>query len=51
VADEKHSYLFVPLLPRYISDQTSALKAADAALELFKVLSLGRGWRDGETGL
>jgi len=30
----------VPLLPRYISDQTSALKAADEALELFKFYHL-----------
>ena len=41
MADEKHSDLFVPLLPKYISDRTGALKAADEALELFKLYHLG----------
>jgi len=41
VADEKHSDLFLPLLPKYISDQPRALKAADDALELFKLYHLG----------
>src|SRR5207253_7237559 len=41
VADEKHSDLFVPLLPKYISDRTCALTAADNALELFKLYHLG----------
>ena len=41
VADEKHGDLFVPLLPKYISDPTRALKAADDALELFKLYHLG----------
>ena len=41
VADEKHSDLFVSLLPKYISNQPRALKAADDALELFKLYHLG----------
>lgn len=41
VADEKHGDLFLPLLPKYISDQPRALKAADDALELFKLYHLG----------
>ena len=41
VADEKHGDLFVPLLPRYISHQMRSLKAADDALELFKLYHLG----------
>jgi pyrroloquinoline quinone (PQQ) biosynthesis protein C len=41
VADEKHGDLFLPLLPQYISDQPRALKAADDALELFKLYHLG----------
>ncbi|MGZ8427277.1 MAG: hypothetical protein ACXWYD_20215, partial [Candidatus Binatia bacterium] len=41
VADEKHSDLFVPLLDKFISNRNSALKAADDALELFKLYHLG----------
>jgi pyrroloquinoline quinone (PQQ) biosynthesis protein C len=41
VADEKHGDLFVPLLPKYISNTPSALKAADDALELFKLYHSG----------
>lgn len=41
MADEKHADLFLPLLPKYISDATRALKAADEALELFKLYHLG----------
>ena len=41
VADEKHGDLFLPLLPKYIADQPRALKAADDALELFKLYHLG----------
>ena len=41
VADEKHSDLFLPLLSKFISNQESALKAADDALELFKLYHLG----------
>lgn len=41
VADEKHSDLFVPLLDKFISNHDSALKAADDALELFKLYHLG----------
>ena len=41
VADEKHGDLFLPLLSRYIADPQSALKAADDALELFKLYHLG----------
>ena len=41
VADEKHSDLFVPLLDRFISNRERALKAADDALELFKLYHLG----------
>ena len=41
VADEKHGDLFTPSLPRYVADPTSALKAADDALELFKLYHLG----------
>ena len=41
VADEKHGDLFLPLLPEYIADQPRALKAADDALELFKLYHLG----------
>ena len=41
VADERHSDLFVSLLPKYISNQPRALKAADDALELFKLYHLG----------
>ncbi len=41
VADEKHSALFLPLLSKFISNQESALKAADDALELFKLYHLG----------
>ena len=41
VADEKHSDLFVSLLPKYISNQPRALEAADDALELFKLYHLG----------
>jgi pyrroloquinoline quinone (PQQ) biosynthesis protein C len=41
VADEKHSDLFVPLLDNFISNRESALKAADDALELFKLYHLG----------
>lgn len=40
-ADEKHSDLFVPLLPQYIAEPARALKAADDALELFKLYHLG----------
>lgn len=41
VADEKHSDLFVPLLDRFVLSRDSALKAADDALELFKLYHLG----------
>ena len=41
VADEKHSDLFVPLLDSFILNWASALKAADDALELFKLYHLG----------
>lgn len=41
VADEKHGELFLPLLPKYITDQRRALNAADDALELFKLYHLG----------
>lgn len=41
VADEKHGDLFVPLLPKYISNQPQALKAAEDALELFKLYHCG----------
>lgn len=41
VADEKHGDLFVPLLSKYVSDKTRALKAAEDALELFKLYHLG----------
>jgi len=41
VADEKHSDLFVPLLDRYVTNRASAFKAADDALELFKLYHLG----------
>jgi len=41
VADEKHGDLFVSLLPKYVSEQTRALKTADDALELFKLYHLG----------
>jgi pyrroloquinoline quinone (PQQ) biosynthesis protein C len=41
VADEKHGDLFLPLLPSYISSRARALKAADDALELFKLYHLG----------
>jgi pyrroloquinoline quinone (PQQ) biosynthesis protein C len=41
VADEKHGDLFVPLLPKYISNSASALNAADDALELFKLYHSG----------
>jgi pyrroloquinoline quinone (PQQ) biosynthesis protein C len=41
VADEKHSDLFVPLLDKFILDRVSALKAADDALELFKLYHMG----------
>lgn len=41
VADEKHGDLFVPLLQQYIADRPRALKAADDALELFKLYHLG----------
>jgi hypothetical protein len=41
VADEKHGDLFVPLLSKYVRDQKSALKAADDALELFKLYHSG----------
>lgn len=41
VADEKHSDLFVPLLDKFISNRANALKAADDALELFKLYHLG----------
>ena len=41
VADEKHGDLFLPLLSKYISNLQSALKAADDALELFKLYHLG----------
>ena len=41
VADEKHSDLFVPLLDKFITNPESALKAADDALELFKLYHLG----------
>jgi len=40
-ADEKHSDLFLPLLSKFIANQESALKAADDALELFKLYHLG----------
>jgi hypothetical protein len=35
--------LFMPLLPKYIAHQMRSLKAVDEALELFKLLSFGRG--------
>jgi len=41
VADEKHSDLFVPLLDQFILNRESALKAADDALELFKLYHVG----------
>lgn len=41
VADEKHSDLFVPLLDKFVMNHDSALKAADDALELFKLYHLG----------
>lgn len=41
VADEKHADLFLPLLPKYILDRPSALKAAEDALELFKLYHSG----------
>jgi pyrroloquinoline quinone (PQQ) biosynthesis protein C len=41
VADEKHGDLFMPLLPKYIAHQMRSLKAADEALELFKLYHLG----------
>jgi hypothetical protein len=41
VADEKHSDLFVPLLEQCVPDRERALKAADDALELFKLYHLG----------
>jgi pyrroloquinoline quinone (PQQ) biosynthesis protein C len=41
VADEKHGDLFLPLLSKYIPDQSSALKAADDALELFNLYHSG----------
>lgn len=41
VADEKHSDLFVPLLEQYAPESERALKAADDALELFKLYHLG----------
>ena len=33
--------LFMPLLPKYIAHQMRSLKAADDALELFKLYHLG----------
>lgn len=41
VADEKHGDLFVSMVPKYISNQPRALKAADDALEFFKLYHLG----------
>jgi pyrroloquinoline quinone (PQQ) biosynthesis protein C len=41
VADEKHSDLFTPLLQEHVADSARALKAADDALELFKLYHLG----------
>jgi len=41
VADEKHGDLFLPLLPKYILNKPSALKAAGDALELFKLYHSG----------
>lgn len=41
VADEKHGDLFLPVLPKYVTDHVAALKAADDALELFKLYHLG----------
>lgn len=41
VADEKHGDLFLSLLSKYIPSRESALKAADDALELFKLYHLG----------
>lgn len=41
VADEKHSDLFLPLLHEHVADSQRALKAADDALELFKLYHLG----------
>ena len=41
VADEKHGDLFLPLLSEHIANTVSALKAADEALELFKLYHSG----------
>jgi pyrroloquinoline quinone (PQQ) biosynthesis protein C len=41
VADEKHGDLFLPLLDKHVPTRESALKAADDALELFKLYHLG----------
>jgi pyrroloquinoline quinone (PQQ) biosynthesis protein C len=41
IADEKHGDLFVPLLPEYISNMPSALRAAEDALDLFKLYHSG----------
>ena len=41
VADEKHGDLFLPLLSKYISNRPSALKAAEEALDLFKLYHSG----------
>jgi pyrroloquinoline quinone (PQQ) biosynthesis protein C len=41
VADEKHGDLFLPLLSKHIANTVSALKAADEALELFKLYHWG----------
>ena len=41
VADEKHGDLFLPLLSKHIANTASALKAADEALELFKLYHSG----------
>jgi len=41
VADEKHGDLFLPLLSKHIANPPGALKAADDALELFKLYHLG----------
>jgi pyrroloquinoline quinone (PQQ) biosynthesis protein C len=41
VADEKHGDLFLPLLSKYISNRQSALKAAEEALDLFKLYHSG----------
>ena len=41
VADEKHGDLFLPFLSQYISNRPSALKAAEEALDLFKLYHSG----------